>query len=471
MRDASEWAEWQFGHSELGDIRRVRRLVAVAKEVARCPAGTVMKACETSASREGAFRLLENKAVGVEPIRAAICERTGLQSRNERQVIVAIDATSLTLADAARARALGAVGPWKKGSRGIHVMTALVLRMDGSTLGIGAQSMWTRDSKTPSQAGPASSENRYWLKTLNDVDDSLADHAPECRPWYQLDRGADWWAIYALAQERGLLMTVRATHDRRMEGAGHLWPSLQQAPVSATRKIEVCARPAVWRKKRHAKKRSMIRIKPRKPRVATVKIRAAKVTLECSTPNGRRLLHLNAVYVLEKGRTKADRLEWMLLTTHSILTARDVLEVVRAYALRWRIEEFHRMWKRGYCRVEDTQLHSRGAIFKWATILAAVATRAMRLTHMARRTPDAPALAEFSAAELKALIALRRPKDVADDFLPTLGLAVRWLADIGGYSGPWNGPPGHIVIGRGLYQVAIAARVIEFQEKKQPRKR
>jgi len=35
-------------------------LVDLAAEVAKRPSGTVMKACALSASREGAFRLLEN---------------------------------------------------------------------------------------------------------------------------------------------------------------------------------------------------------------------------------------------------------------------------------------------------------------------------------------------------------------------------------------------------------------------------
>ena len=177
---------------------------------------------------------------------------------------------------------------------------------------------------------------------------------------------------------------------------------------------------------------------------------------------------VNAVLVREQGRRHDDRLEWMLLTTHPIGSRRDVLEVVRAYALRWRVEDFHRAWKRGLCRVEDTQLRSRNAIFKWATILGAVATRAMRLTHLARQTPDVLASTELSSIELGAVVALRRPKDFDDDDIPklTLARAVRWIADIGGYTGPWNGPPGATVIGRGLYDVLVTARAFEYRDKK-----
>jgi hypothetical protein len=204
---------------------------------------------------------------------------------------------------------------------------------------------------------------------------------------------------------------------------------------------------------------------PRRARVATVAIRASTVDVQCKTPAGAMLLPLNAVLVREQG-PRDDRIEWMLLTTHPIRTRRDVLEIVRGYTLRWRIEEFHRVWKRGLCRVEDTQLQSPNAVFKWATILAAVATRAMRLTHLARTTPDALASTEFSRVELKALVALRQPKGEHDLTSLALATAVRWVAELGGYTGPWHGPPGPTVIGRGLYDVLVAVRAFANRNKK-----
>jgi hypothetical protein len=85
----------------------------------------------------------------------------------------------------------------------------------------------------------------------------------------------------------------------------------------------------------------------------------------------------------------------------------------------------------------------------------------MRLTHLAREQPDLPANQELSRFELRALIALRMPKDIALDHVPSLSQAVRWMADLGGYTGPWNGPPGPTVVGRGLRNVLAAARAFE----------
>jgi hypothetical protein len=202
-------------------------------------------------------------------------------------------------------------------------------------------------------------------------------------------------------------------------------------------------------------------------RTAKVEVRAVTLPIIVTLPRRSTFVaYFNAVLVKEVGGPPADTLEWMLLTTHPIETRAQVLDVVRCYCLRWRIEEFHRVWKRGLCRVEDTQLRSRDAIFKWATLLATVATRAMRLTQLARTTPDVPATSELTSVELEALIALREPKGIKPGVTPSLAQAVRWIADLGGYTGPWNGPPGAAIIGRGLHDVLITARALENRDKK-----
>jgi len=126
------------------------------------------------------------------------------------------------------------------------------------------------------------------------------------------------------------------------------------------------------------------------------------------------------------------------------------------YAQRWRIEEFHRVWKSGACNVERTQLREVERIEVWATILASVAMRIMRLSHLARHCPDVPAQMEFAPVEMMVLRALnpKAPLSV------TLQTAVTWLANLGGYTGKSSGgPPGPIVIGRGIEQLNAMVQV------------
>jgi hypothetical protein len=466
MTGAQRWAEAEFGSAELGDVRRTRRLVQLGAELALRPAGTVTRACGSSASREGAFRFLENSAIRVEPVRGAVVESTLLRCREHACVYVPIDGTSLTITDNTGQKGLGAVGSWSQGSRGSHAMTAFAVAQDGCPVGICGQKMWVREQRTTRRAARSGDlvhrETRFWLELLTETQAAFAESAPDCIPWYQLDRGADCWPVLALARRANLLLTVRAAHDRRLDGRlDSLWSTLERTKVVGYSRVEIPARPGRRKRPRKAGRRVYWVSPPRRARVAKLAVRSATVPLVLTTATGARFtVEFNAVLVREMERVE-DRLEWLLLTTQPVSTRRDALAVVHAYQYRWRIEELHRTWKRGLCRVEDTQLRSRDAVFKWATLLAVVASRAMRLTHLARDQPDIPATRELSRTEIEALIALRQPKDVALDSIPTLAQAVRWLADLGGYTGPRNGPPGPTVVGRGLHDVLVTARAFE----------
>jgi hypothetical protein len=51
--------------------------------------------------------------------------------------------------------------------------------------------------------------------------------------------------------------------------------------------------------------------------------------------------------------------------------------------------------------------------------------------------------------------------------MPTIAQAVRWIADLGGYTGnKSSGPPGSVVIARGLERLTIAVQVLQALEKK-----
>lgn len=60
---------------------------------------------------------------------------------------------------------------------------------------------------------------------------------------------------------------------------------------------------------------------------------------------------------------------------------------------------------------------------------------------------------------------MRQPRGIKLGHVPTLGQAVRWVADLGDYFGPSNGPPGPTVIGRGLHDVLTAAQALQNLQK------
>jgi len=455
MEDSNRaWSRQTFGEVDLGHRTRTARLVTLAASAAALPGGTVTSVVRGSAAREGAYRLLESERVPSAKVAEAVFSTTTRSCLARPWVFVPVDGSSLSFTDRKRKREVGGVGTWKAGGRGLQVMSALVCSPRGTPVGLCAQQWWAREGrsqygkrgKTPAQW--KKSETRHGVETMDAVQRRFRAEAPGCTPWLQLDRGFDSWPVLEKMVRGEIAATVRAQYNRccrenRKAKPEYLLDLARKARVLGSYAVEVPASDS------------------QAARTAVLQVRARRVTIELHV-GGRRCEHvtLTVVHVKERGKAKTP-LQWTLLTTFTVTTLEQAQTVVRGYATRWRIEELHRTWKRGGCHVEDTQLRSREAILKWATILAAVAARTVRLAYLAREKPDTPALEELSPSEIDAAILLAKPKGVKRGATPTLGVAVGWIATAGGYTGKSSGgPPGPTVLGRGLMRVEIAAQVL-----------
>ena len=71
-------------------------------------------------------------------------------------------------------------------------------------------------------------------------------------------------------------------------------------------------------------------------------------------------------------------MSWLLLTSEPVGEEASVRQVLRYYALRWRVEEFHKAWKSG-TQVEARRMQGAGNVARIATMLAFVAVRVLQL--------------------------------------------------------------------------------------------
>ena len=112
-------------------------------------------------------------------------------------------------------------------------------------------------------------------------------------------------------------------------------------------------------------------------------------------------------------------------------------------------------WKSAGCTVEATQLSTAHAVEVWASILASVAIRILRLTYFSRTNPDAPASVEFTEPEIEAAFKMnRRRRDKSA--VATIRLVTWLIAKGGGHAPNLKGvPPGAEVLARGLARHAI----------------
>jgi hypothetical protein len=454
--EAEHWAKEHFRNAELGDARRTTRLIRMLARAAENPSGKISEVY-SGKELDAAYDFVENACLPIASLEEAIGDATARQCTSQR-VRVAVDGSSLSLTrrQSGKEKGFGPIGTIRQRWQGLKVINALAMGEDGVPIGVLAQSWWTRPyaprrtlkqcKRQRMRKKPQEKETARWLEAI----DRSAKRLEEAgvRGWFQLDREADAWPLLHALAACGHWFTVRSSWDRLLAGEGdrqYLRARMASTTPLGSYELDVPERFA-----RQARRAKMI-------------IHAARVTLLLREKmNGKkpRPLVVNVVWTHEVGTTPPGEkpLNWMLLTNAPIDSFEEACNVVAGYAMRWRIEEFHRTWKSGSCDVECTQLRSRDAVVRWATILAVVAARVERIKRLGREQPDRPATDELSDVEIEVLVALKRRikkrSEVIPLGIPTISQAALWLADIGGYTGKSSGgPPGSTTIRRGLERV------------------
>jgi hypothetical protein len=456
---ADAWAVEEFGHADLGDKRRTKRLVRMAAQVTLCPSGKVSEVFQSDAERQGAYDLLESPHVDAEAVIEAMGVASARRCTGELYVFVALDGSSLTLTDHNRSKDFGRVGVHGRGTRGLKVVCSLAIDSQGVPLGLTSMQWWARGPKQKTHSAKRRLDEKelgYWANGLTETRELLATEAPGCCAWYQLDREADAWQLLLRLSTSGHLFTVRGKANRRL-----------MSETGAPRYVyDELARP-------RANKGSFslqISASPgRTERSARMSAYAAPVTLSLRDDRTKRrhALPLYAVCIRETSSVPAgeERIQWLLYTNYPVETLEQARLVAYGYSQRWRIEDLFRTWKSGQCNVESTQLQGTQQVKIWASMLAATAARTERLKHLSRTQPDLPATEELAPHEVEAVVLLKRKRkkktEQIPEGIPTIAMVVLWIAELGGYTGKSSGgPPGSVTISRGLERLAPAAEML-----------
>ena len=421
-------------------------------------AGKVSEVFRRSADSQAAYDFLEHRAIAAETVQQVATEAVAKLCAEHDVVYVVLDGSSLTLTEREEgSKGFGSIGSHSNGARGIKVLNALALGPEGQTLGVIAQRFWVRTK--PAKEGPrplVERESCRWHEALQSARTRLSDCAPETKRHVLADREGDASLLMQRIVDDGDDFTIRANGHRNV--------------VIDGQKVNV--RDLLSQKVPIARTTIPVPAKGGQPsRIAALAVRAARVqiVLRDHHTKKRRILELTVVWGREEATSPgAKRLDWMLYTTVPVKAAGDAVATLVRYSYRWRIEEYHRLLKRGGGRVEDTQLRSPQAVIKWATMHSIVAGRAQRLRDASRSAPDLPASTELTADEIEALVFLKQDEKRRNEIVSAEGLtlqrAVRWIADLGGFTatGKSTKPPGSTVIARGLERVLDAQQLIHF---------
>jgi hypothetical protein len=322
--------------------------------------------------------------------------------------------------------------------------SSLAVTAQGLPLGLAAIKFWSRKefkdtatkrSKVNFTRIPIEKKESFrWIENLRQSTTRLGD-ADRCV--HIGDRESDIFELFCAAYELGTHFLVRTCTNRLAGDGGHtVADEMSEVRVKGLHRIEF----------RDAKGH---------PHQALLEIRYRRLTVWPPVAKQRHYpaLRLTVIHATERSEPVGrEPIEWKLLTDLPLNSRVEAIEKIDWYAMRWKIETFHKNLKSG-CKAEESQLRTASRLTNLIAIFCILAWRVFWLTEINRCAPEAPPEVALTATEVMLLDHL--VKDTARTAqAPPLSRSLIKLAQLGGYLARANDPPpGNKVIWRGMHRL------------------
>jgi hypothetical protein len=325
---------------------------------------------------------------------------------------------------------------------GILMHSSLAVTTEGLPLGLAAVKFWTRKKFkgtaalkrkiNPTRVPIEKKESIRWLENLKQSTALLVDPG---RCLHIGDRESDIYELFCAAQEAGTHFLVRTCVDRLAGDGDHtISEEMDEAAVKGLHRIEV-------------------RDSNGDPEEAVLEIRYRRIRVLPPIGKQKRYpaLTLTVIHADERGTPKnRKKIEWKLITDLPVQSRQDAIEKLKWYALRWKIEVFHKILKSG-CKAEESKLRTAQRLANLIAVFCILSWRVFWMTMLNRSAPTALPDLALTATEIGLLDHLVKDKDRQSPRRRTLSNYLIKIARLGGYLARANDPPpGNTVMWRGL---------------------
>jgi hypothetical protein len=114
-------------------------------------------------------------------------------------------------------------------------------------------------------------------------------------------------------------------------------------------------------------------------------------------------LRLTVIHAEERGKPQGrEKIHWKLMTDLPVASRQDALEMIQWYALRWKLETFHKILKSG-CQAEDAKLRTAERLVNLIAVLCILGWRIFWMTMINRSVQAATPKLAFTGLELRLL--------------------------------------------------------------------
>ena len=454
LATASEWAEVEFGGADLGDKRRGSRLIRLARAVAQKPHGTLPGSLSGWAETKAAYRLLEESDVTYDGVIAPHRGRVREACGRPGEYLMVEDTTSLGFTSHLAARDMGRIS--NDAGRGLWVHSTLALRIERwnsrqepevTAEGLFDQRWWARTEPTgrkrraKRQKLSQPRESERWAAVAQEV-----GSPPDGAQWTLLaDRESDIYETFLRCQENRWHFILRAGQPRALaQEDGSVFTAVSEGRELGRFTLDIRARPG------------------QSARQAVLVVRSRPVVLRPPWRPGVGLkpCTLNVVEAQEIDAPQGvEPIRWVLLTDWPCERFESAMRVVKAYACRWLIEQYHKCLKSG-TGVEQSQLSTAHHITALLGILAVVAVRLLNMKLLATHCPDQPIHGDQLDPAAMAILEAHYGQPPGGWTHQTLLVGV---ARMGGFlARRGDGSPGWLTIWRGWDKLTLLAQGFEL---------
>ncbi len=435
LLDSKSWAERTFGGAQLHDMRRTRRAVQAASNLAENPLGSLPAQMHSWKETKALYRLLDEPDVTFAALMQPHFEQTRQEATCSPVVLLVQDTTDIDLSHRRKISGVGQIG--NERGRGFFVQTVLAVRpQTREVLGCLAQEPFVR---IPAPEGEQRYQRRQreeretdvWIRQVQTIGTPNSGSV-----WVHVgDRGADMFPFFQACQATQTHFLVRAAQNRRVEVCeDEISYSLTQArafPSQASRPFEVPAR--------HG----------RQARSTQLQLSFGQMTLLPPRHEPRASKEPLTVWVIRVWEEQApegeEPLEWILLTSVPTTTLEEAWERVDWYRHRWLVEDYHQCLKSG-CRIEQRQLQTVDGLMRLLGLLSPLAVRLLQVRACAREDPERPASEVIDPL----MLAVLTERSGQSPLTMTVGTFWTEVARLGGYlARSHDGPPGWRTIWKG----------------------
>jgi hypothetical protein len=160
-------------------------------------------------------------------------------------------------------------------------------------------------------------------------------------------------------------------------------------------------------------------------------------------------LTLTVIHAEERETPKnRKKIEWKLITDLPVQSRREAVEKLEWYAMRWKIEVFHKILKSG-CKAEESKLRTAERLVNLISVFCILSWRVFWMTMIS--APEAPPSIALTRTEIELLDRLVNDRGKTFPHRKIIGTYLTKIARLGGYLARANDPPpGNTVMWRGL---------------------